>query len=294
MQYTIQSQSRKTRMSFVPRLGALGTSLIVNVKGKERELLYFPKGWTMETHPKMCGGFPFIFPICGRLSRKDGEARYLYDGQTYEMPIHGFAHRLPWELIECKDDRITMRLRESEFSLKEYPFAFEIILEYEVRENEVICRHSYKNTGDKVLPYYGGFHPYFLMPAAKDKIELNYKPKHQMVYNSNLTDILGTKTPFKTPCLVSTPELNESLAELGDNKNVSLRFPDGSGFVMRVSAEDDPNFCPFVQLYHIPDAPFLCIEPWMGHPNAMNTVGAVRCLAPQAMDEGVLHFQFFD
>ncbi len=293
--YTIQSLSGKTKMTFIPDLGALGTSLLVTTgSGKERELLYFPKDWTPETHLKMCGGFPFMFPICGRLSRREGEARYLYRGKTYTMPIHGFAHRVPWELIDCKENRIAMRLCENELSLKEYPFSFELTLCYEVEEGRLRCHHTYHNTGNEPLPYYGGFHPYFRLPFQKDEILLSYHPKRQLIYNTSLTDIVGETSPFATPCPVSTPELNESLVELGLDKKVKLDFPDGSALSMQVTGESDPDFCPFVQLYHIPAEPFLCIEPWMSHPNAMNTTGAVRWLAPGAKDSGILELYYKD
>ena len=35
------------------------------------------------------------------------------------------------------------------------------------------------------------------------------------------------------------------------------------------------------------DQPFFCVEPWMGHPNAMNTVAGVHWLAPGGSVRGV-------
>lgn len=290
--YTISDPSGKARMTFVPELGALGTSLQMSTHSGVRELLYFPTGWTPETHPKMCGGFPFMFPICGRLSRADGDARYLYRGKTYAMPIHGFAHRVPWTVVSCEGNRIEMRLTENALTLQEYPFAFELRLIYEIAENSLICRHSYQNTGLDALPYYGGFHPYFKLAFAKDAIKLTYHPKRQLIYNTHLNDIIAETTPFKTPCLISAPELNESLMELGDDKRVRLDFPDGTALSLRVIGEQDPDFCPFVQLYHIPTEPFLCIEPWMSHPNALNTLGAPRWLASGQKEAGILELDY--
>lgn len=287
--YTISTSSGKAQMTFVPDLGALGTSLVMPARnGSSRELLYFPKGWTPETHPKMCGGFPFMFPICGRLSRADGDARYFYQGKTYAMPIHGFAHRVPWNVVSCEGNRIEMTLTQNVLTLQEYPFDFELRLIYEIEENKLICTHTYQNTGSVPLPYYGGFHPYFKLAFAKEEINLTYHPKRQLIYNANLTDIIAEKTPFKTPCSISTPELNESLMELGEDKSVRLDFPDGTQLSLKVTGADHPDFCPFVQLYHIPTEPFLCIEPWMSHPNAMNTVGAPRWLAPHQKETGIL------
>lgn len=291
--YTIQSASGQTRMQFMPQLGGLGTSLIVTVHGIERELLYFPEHWSPENHVKMCGGFPFIFPICGRLRRGDMTGCYLYHHKIYKMPIHGFAHRLPWQVTCHQQDRIVMSLTENEMTLKEYPFAFKVQLDYEMTENQLICRHIYHNTGDTVLPYYGGFHPYFLLPDSKDRVQLAYFPQSRLLYNSDLTDIVGETAIINTPCPVSTPLLNESLVRLTQNKNVRLNFADQTGLTMQVRGETDPDLYSYIQLYHIPAEPFLCIEPWMSHPNAMNTLDAARSLQPGAREHAILKLTYF-
>ena len=41
-------------------------------------------------------------------------------------------------------------------------------------------------------------------------------------------------------------------------------------------------------VYTPPGQPFFCVEPWMGFPNAMNTLLGARLLAPGAEDKGKL------
>lgn len=290
--YTIQSFSGQTRMSFSPKHGGLAVSLIVIIPSGERELLYFPKDFKLEDYSKICGGWPFIFPICARLSRTEGDGRYLYKGKTYHIPIHGFAHRMPWEVLEHSPHRLVMKLTESALSLAEYPFEFEIVLEYEITENQIHCKQTYTNTGKEPMPYYAGFHPYLSLPFDKDEINLHYHPKRRLQYNENLTDIIGELPTFKTPAPLSLPELNESLVELSENKQVELQFPDHSSINMKVEGIRDPNMFSYIQLYHIPQEPFICIEPWMSHPNAMNTVTGVRWLQPGMNEQAVLSFEF--
>jgi galactose mutarotase-like enzyme len=279
-------------MSFSPKHGGLGTSLIITDNNVEHELLYFPKGFELESYHKVCGGWPFIFPICGRLSRADSEGRYLYNGKTYAMPIHGFAHRLAWEVLEHRRNALTMRAQESELTMQEYPFCFELILEYEISENKLSCKQTYKNTGVEALPYYAGFHPYFALNAPKDQVMLHYYPKRRLQYNQKLNDVIGELPLFKTPAALTLPELNESLVELSENKWVSLSFPDHSQINMQAKGVNDPDLFPYIQLYHIASEAFICIEPWMSHPNSMNTVRGARWLAPNTSEQGILNFEF--
>ncbi|MDO8953373.1 MAG: aldose epimerase [Gammaproteobacteria bacterium] len=289
---SIQSPSGYTRMSFSPAQGGLGCSLIVSDKNGERELLYFPKGFKLEEYKKVSCGWPFIFPICGRLSRTDGDNRYLYNGKVYTMTIHGFAHKMPWQVLEHSEHRLVMCLKESERSLLEYPFEFEIILEYEITENHVSCKQTYRNTGDKPMPYYAGFHPYFSIPFPKDQVTLDYAPKRRFLYNQVLNDVIGEQPLFSTPAALTLPELNESLVELSEDKSVSLSFPDNSSLSMKAEGITDPSLFAYCQLYHIPSEAFLCIEPWMSHPNAMNTINAVRWLKPGEQELGLLQLHF--
>ncbi|MDF2530040.1 MAG: aldose 1-epimerase family protein, partial [Gammaproteobacteria bacterium] len=175
---------------------------------------------------------------------------------------------------------------------QEYPFHFEIILEYEMFENGFSCKQTYRNTGTSAMPYYAGFHPYFALNAPKDQIKLDYKPSRRFQYNTKLTDIIGELPLFETPAALTLPELNESLVELLESKQVQLSFPDNSSFKMKAEGIEDPHLFRFLQLYHIPTEPFLCIEPWMGHPNSLNSVAGVRWLAPHTSEQGILRFEF--
>lgn len=287
-QNQIKISFNKTTAHFSPQHGGMMTSLIMQAPEGLRELLYFAPEFDFDNYHKMNGGAPFCFPICGRLL--DGS--YAHENKVYPMKIHGFGYLMPWEVIDQQTNSISLRLTENKISLAQYPFQFEVILTYIITDdNELTCRQSYKNTGDQPMPYYAGFHPYLSLPFPKEETFLSYQPQARLIYNDELTDVIGETSPFQTPINISTPELNESLAKLGDNKFVYLNFPDQTYLELQTQGIEDKNLFPYVQLYHRAAEPFLCIEPWMSFPNAMNHTAGVRWLAPGQIEHGLFYLR---
>jgi len=290
--YTIKSSDGKTQMSFVPAKGAAGNSFVVQHAGKERELLFIHDHFWDLNSPHLPGGWPFLFPICARIERDRVAGNYLYDGHLYNMPIHGIAAYFAWQVTDAsKPDSITLQLTDTPKSRAQYPFSFKIELTYIITANQLICKQKYTNTGDKPLPYYAGFHPYFLTPQpgqGKEKVILDYQPVRHFQYNVRMTDLIGEQPLFKTPIAVTSPEIHEQLVLLGENKLLTLIYPDGLKMKMQVLGTSDKDLFSYAQVYSPDDQPFVCVEPWMSFPNALNTVSGVRWLKPQQCDEAEL------
>lgn len=290
---SIHSPDGRSQATFMPAKGGLGTSLVmpdpVN-SDKTRELLYLPKEIDLATYPKLGVAWPFCFPICGRLNR-GGKAVYLHNHHLYALNIHGFAHALPWEVLLHNDDTLTLGLKASKETKACYPFEFEVVLSYTVKNGEFLCHQTTINHGSEPMPYYSGFHPYFWIDPAryqKSDVMLDCAPLKRIQYNEDLTDVVGEKKLFSLPIAMTDPDVNESLLLLGEDRSVRLTFPDHSVLEMSVAGLDDPSMYRYLQLYHIPEQPFFCIEPWMSHPNAMNTPTAVRLLQPGEREHALL------
>lgn len=282
--YTITSANQAMQMSFVPEKGGVGSSIVVNFQGKEHELLFQHDHFWERGNASLPGGFPFIFPICARIARDGVFGNYLYNGELYNLPIHGFASRMPWQVVleKTTEDTITLKLEDTEDTLKVYPWKFCIELEYKVTDNQIQCRQTYTNNDEKAMPYYAGFHPYFLTPQpqqGKEKVMLNYQPNRRFKYNSTLTDLVGTQPLFAVPASIADPVINEQLVELSTNKITTLSYQE-QGFALHIEAlgVEDKNMFPFVQLYTQENQPFICVEPWMSFPNALNTIDGPRWL----------------
>ena len=291
----IVAEDGLTSATFVPALGGLLVSLRMpdkNSPDKARELLYMPDDFDWEKPSKISGGFPLCFPICGRLTRSGEDGVYVFDGKRYTLGIHGFAHLFPWEVLYAGKSNIGMRLSHNEETLKNYPFEFELQLHFEVRNGELSCQHRYMNVGEsQVMPYYAGFHPYFLIDPSrykKDQVFLCANVSGEFFYNKALNDVVSSneeKMTLSAP--LSSPGLNERLFYFNQEAGFELHFPDRTIIGMDIEdiEEDEASSLPFMQLYHQPEKPFFCVEPWMSHPNAMNTQFATHVLFPGEIED---------
>lgn len=290
--YRITSDDQSTCMRFIPAKGGMAYSLTMNIAGKARELLYCHDNLWDTHYDDLLGGWPFLFPICARIARNGEFGVYLYDGQHYKLPIHGFAPYLPWQVKSHTDHSLCLSLEDNEQTQAMFPFAFRIELDYVVKANQVICLQRYYNRDDKPMPYYAGFHPYLNTTAFSDNkqdVMLQYQPIRRLRYNADLTDIIGEQAVFALPKSVSDPAINEQLTLVGENKLVQLSGPEAWKLNLEVQGLEDEFLFPYVQLYTMADKPFFCIEPWMSFPNAMNSMKGVRWLAPGSMEEGILN-----
>ncbi len=290
--WTIRSPDGRSRASFVPAFGGIGSSLVLPAPDGARELLFqHPFFWERESS-RTRGGLPFLFPICGRLERGGEAEAYLFDGRVYRLPIHGFSLRQPWELLESSDDTtLTMRLTDTDKTREAYPFSFEVLLTGRMLDDALVCEVSVANTGRVPMPYYAGFHPYFVTPpppTAKAQARLDFRPERRWFYNERLTDVIGEKAPPRPPLSLADPDLNEMLACMGADKEARLEWPDGWTIHLVAEGAEDPDLFPFLQFYTQDDLPFYCVEPWMGFPNALNTVAGARWVAPGQVERGSL------
>jgi len=273
--FSIASPDGAVRADIVPALGGIVASL--RLGGREC-LFQYPWFWDPRTE-ELRGGIPPLFPVCGRLLKEDVRGLYHVEGRPFVLPIHGFSMRFPWEVSDAsRPDALRLRLVDSEKSRSMFPFAFELDLLYSASAEGLSCRLAVRNVGGDPMPFYAGFHPYFLTPppgAGKEQTLFAAHPRNRHLYNATKTDLVGSAPPPAFPMPVSDVDVNELLLEMGDDRRTTLRFPDG--FVLRQDASPRLRFR---QFYTLPDHPFFCDEPWMAPPGSMNRPGAAHVLLP--------------
>jgi len=254
---TITATDGLSQFSVVPELGGKGISLIMPYQQQPQELLYLPDDYWELEDKAWKGGWPFCFPICGRNTCKT-------------LPMHGFAAQMQWQVIEKSNHKITLQLSDTAETRQMYPHAFRLTLAYEIKPGELSCLQTCENLNDHAMPYYAGFHPYFLTPLVdKDNIYVDFKAIGRKQYNSDLTDIIGDLPPLVLPKKITDPLLNEQLSLVPENKT-ALRYPNGMTIAMEVNGLERDQMFSYVQLYTQPTKSFFCIEPWMNFPNALN------------------------
>ncbi len=289
--WTISAPEAGSSASFIPAKGGIGSSLVMPGPGGPRELLFqHDFFWEPQTE-KTPGGWPFLFPICGRLERDGQMEAYAFEGKSYRMPIHGFGQWMEWQVVESGKNKLTMLLRDTAATREVYPFQFEVKLSYGLGKDGLVCEQTYSNHSAVPLPYYAGFHPYFLTPwpgHEKAKVRLDFRPVRALGYNAKLTAIVQERALPRLPISVASPDLNEQLTQVGTDRETRLIYPDGFTVHMKAEGAEHPDLFPYVQLYTMKDKPFFCVEPWMGVPNALNSETGVRWIQPGHSEYGIL------
>ncbi len=258
------ADGRGTAARFVPARGGILAEYLV----KGTPVLYMDRQTLHDFSKNIRGGNPVLFPICGPLE----DNRYsLPDGRVYDMKQHGLARNKPWQVTEvkCQEEsaQITLTLVSDDDTLQAYPFSFRLVFTYVIESGRVTIKQRYVNESPDEMPFYAGFHPYFLAPGIKaaslripSERYFDIKTGENRFYEGKLD-------------LQANPETNLVFTDLQD-REASFERPDGC----RVTVRFDDSFR-YIVLWALRDKDFLCIEPWMGDNYDMNK-GKARLLAP--------------
>ena len=113
---------------------------------------------------------PVLFPIVGKL--KDNS--FIFENNTYELPQHGFARDLEFELLEKNNSSCTFQLSSSGQSKKKYPFDFIFQINYRLDKNKLVTNYKIVNPANKIIYFSVGAHPGFKCPLLPDETFEDY------------------------------------------------------------------------------------------------------------------------
>ncbi|MGO2722186.1 MAG: aldose 1-epimerase family protein [Lactobacillus sp.] len=211
---------------------------------------------------------PVLFPIVGRL--KDDS--YRYQGKTYHMGQHGFVRDQGFKVVYQSAESITFSLQANAETLKQYPFNFELRVNYNLLNNLLEENFTVINQDQKELIFGIGGHPGFNVPVdAKTQKEDYYFSCQPSVARVRIP-LVGSFLDWQNRSIASTDSLitlsdhlfkkDALIFQLSGHKNrVSLRT-DESHFHVNVWTRD----APFVGIWsqYPKTANYVCIEPWWG------------------------------
>jgi galactose mutarotase-like enzyme len=243
----------------------------INFKGAELSSLYNKLNglehlW--QADPSVWGFHaPNLFPIVGSCI----DNQIMIEGEKYPLKRHGFARHSEFKLLESTSSRAKFLLNYSEQTLSVFPykFAFEVI--YELRDSELSVQYHVINLDDHTMYFCIGAHPAFNIPFSKDGSYDDYyiEFKEDELPIKHLFNESGFFTGETEPLYLDNKRLNLS-KDLFSNgalvfkellsKEVLIRNHQTPNFIS-VSYEDFPS----LGIWAAPDAPFVCIEPWLGY-----------------------------
>lgn len=229
-------------------MGAQLHSLVLKENGKEYIWQGNPDIWY--------GQAPVLFPVIGQLI---GD-KFRYNGIEYTMPKHGLARKLLFNVKQCEGAKAVFSLESDENTLKSYPFEFEYLVTFELKDKALVNTMTVVNKTNGEMYFSVGAHPAFnckvgdiiefeqpetLATERIDKENLIIDEKFPLIENSREIEI--TKEIFEPDALILSDIKSKKLRITGENE-IEFTFGD----------------CPFLGIWAKPGAPYVCIEPWYG------------------------------
>ncbi|KRD58092.1 aldose epimerase [Flavobacterium sp. Root935] len=204
---------------------------------------------------------PVLFPIVGTLKNNS----YKINDKEYHLPRHGFARDMEFELIDKSENRAVFSLQSSTETLTKYPFEFELQLIYTLNESSLTLEYKVINKGDTTMPFSIGAHPAIALPGNFDDYALEFEKEEALKYYILENDLISSQTKiletthnivplnyelFKNDALIFKTLESKSLIILKDSKPY-----------VKVAYNDFPS----LGIWTKENAPFICIEPWLGY-----------------------------
>jgi galactose mutarotase-like enzyme len=209
---------------------------------------------------------PLLFPIVGTL--KDNT--YYYQDKPYSLSRHGFARDREFGVEGQTADSITFLLRSDDSTRAVYPFDFELRVIYRLLPDGMSTTYQVKNPAAGTLYFSVGGHPAFKVPLVGDTVYTDYYlqfdqketaprwpiTKDGLIGRESLPLLQDTQTlPLSKELFAKDALVFKQLRSTG----VALR----SARTERGLRMDFPDF-PFLGIWAAPNADFVCIEPWCG------------------------------
>ncbi|MGN6647790.1 MAG: aldose 1-epimerase family protein [Cytophaga sp.] len=209
---------------------------------------------------------PVLFPIVGKV--KDN--RYTYAGKEYSLPQHGFARDQEFKLVSSTSSAVVYRLQQSEASLKNFPFEFQLDIVYTINQSTVTVEYKIQNPSAAADLYFSiGAHPGFRCPLTNNETFEDYYLEFEKTEKLSRVLLDGglrgdareevTLTENKLPLSVDLFGPKDAIVVSGLNSECISLKSTKSAHGLHFNYKNYPWF----GIWSKP-GPFICLEPWMG------------------------------
>ena len=210
---------------------------------------------------------PLLFPIVGTLKANT----YYYEGKAYSLPRHGFARDREFTVESQAGDAITFLLRSDGATTRTiYPFDFELRVIYRLTPTGFTTTYKVTNPMSGDLWFSVGGHPAFKLPLVPGTDYTDYYLELDKVETAGRWPISKDGLIEKTPePLFDNSSRLPLTKDLFARDALVLKHPASSAVTLRSDRTergfrmDFPGF-PFLGIWAEPGGNFVCIEPWCG------------------------------
>jgi galactose mutarotase-like enzyme len=223
-----------------------------------------------EGNPEFWGKHsPVLFPIVGTLKNNS----YQYNTTKYHLSRHGFARDTEFELIDKQENSATFSIQSNAETQKVYPFDFELQINYTLENNSLSIHYKVINTGNTAMPFSLGAHPALALPGDFDEYSIAFEKEEPLVYHLLEKDLISDITEtleVKNKQLHLNYQLFENDALIFKSlQSKALTINKKGNSLLKVSYEDFPHLGIWTKI----NAPFICIEPWFGYSDSVESTG---------------------
>ena len=211
---------------------------------------------------------PILFPICGGLK----EDKYTYGGKEYTLPKHGFAKLSEFEVESVTDKKAVFLLRSNEETLKSYPFEYELRIIYTLDGASVKVEYKVDNKTDGPMYFSIGSHEAYYTPTGVENYDVIFSEKETLratlghgallshdkrviLKNSNTLPLIERILTIEGLVFTDIKSRSVTLRNRITGRGVKVDYPYADNFL----------------LWHSMGAPFICLEPWAGIPDYIDS-----------------------
>lgn len=220
-----------------PARGALATSLKVG----GTDVLYLDRATFDDASKNVRGGIPTLFPYAGKLDNAVFQAA----GTT--MNQHGFGRNKSWHVLEKLSGSLRLGLAADEETRELYPYGFFAEQTFTLLPRGMLVELLIANLDPKPLPVSPGWHPYF---------SCNGSNKAEVLCDAPGFVAGSTRNDIEFDFGITAPQTGRARAEVPGLGTLSLSF--------------SPEMR-HLQFWSQPGKDFICIEPFFGPNNTVNT-----------------------
>ena len=217
------------------------------------------------------GKAPVLFPICGRLLG----GSYTYEGKEYVIKTHGFLKAAEFTLVNQEKSSATFLLESTEETLKDYPFEFKFRMMYKLSESSLGIYFIIENHSNKEMLYSVGCHEGYALEGDLDEYYIAFEDDFNAIDRTILEDNFTTTKKE----VISLTENRLKLTDYFKQENYGesmVVYPIKSKRVTLMRGDEEKlsvyyNDFESLVLWTQVGAKFICIEPWNGMPDAIDT-----------------------
>ena len=225
-----------------------------------------------EGNPEFWGKHsPILFPIVGTLKNNSFD----YNGKAYHLSRHGFARDMTFDLISQSEDELIFSLQSNEMTKQNYPFDFDLQIIYTLKESELMIKYKVFNRDSSAMYYSIGGHPALALSNKFEEYVLQFESNENLISYQLENDLLSDKTSKislnknRLPLTYSLFE-NDALI-FKELKSKQIQLLENNLPILNFKFKDFPNF----GIWTKQNAPFICLEPWIGYSDILNSNGTI-------------------